>query len=647
MKRRIYAVSSIGMVIVLEFLIGIGWKYLKESDKSIEVSGYDMRYFIFAIASAVILTVITSACLKKIARFECSQSGKRELIFEILTYLVIAYMYTKIFMRTVQVADAGAYYMPWHSGHVTELVVMVLFGISVLQCRLIMNNRKEYERTFLFPWYLFLSGLSVYSLYQPNCFTSFYNMYHSHAYFNSVYRVLHLQPYNQVNTGVYGFYGIILAPVMRVFGTDFKACIIALLLLTFISILCYFYVLDSLTNSAIIKILASICVITPMIALSSSIYLQLWPHRIIFIGYMLAFIVWKGKYNNVHKRYRVMGYIIMVCSVIWNFETGIACVLAYFGSEIVCILQNFPFKDFTAWIKVLWNIIQILLVVVCAWMLVGGYNLMVAHTFLPIKVFLFPFYDNTYVYDLDVSLSTFPSAWMLVLALIVISIGTVVLSTNLCGNQYKSQKLIYLAACTIGVSIQMMYFVNRSVYGNLYIVLPIVSLIMVFWVDYFKDIVIWTTNNFCNGCFRAICVVLISTMILISLMSVSRYYPLEMAKVSGRSEEGIENMKAMVLENVPKDTLGIGVGIPEIYSYLGWDTGFYGIDMADFGVLPDESKLIVYEIVNNANDLFTNIATLTQLNENGMIIDFYESHDLVASFVYAETEFGYYSRKEG
>lgn len=466
-------------------------------------------------------------------------------------------------------------------------------------------------------------------------------MYHAHAYFNSVYRVLNLQPYNEINAGVYGFYGIILAPLMRLFGTDFKACVIALLILTFISILCYFYVLENLTDSAIVKILASICIITPFISLTSNIYLQLWPHRILFMGYILAFIVWKSKQNNNHKKVKIIGYVIMICSVIWNFETGIGCVLAYLGSEVVCILQMSSFKDLTAWKRVFVELIQIPLIAICSY---GGalYNLAVSQTFLPIKVFLFPFIGNTYISDLNIPLSTFPSAWMQVMAVILISVGAVMLSTNLCENQHKDQKLIYLSACTIGVSVQMMYFINRSVYGNLYIVLSVISLILAFWIDHFRNTEIWTANTFGNGCFRALCPALISVMILISFMSVIRYYPLETAKESGRSGEYIENIKTLVMENVPKDTFGIGVGVPEIYSYLGWNTGFYGIDMSDFGTLPEEGKNYVYETINHADNIFVNNTNLTALMSDGVLEEFFSTHELAASFSYGEMEFGYY-----
>lgn len=640
---KLQKVSVVSIVIALEILGGCLWKYLSERN----ADNYDILYFILSIVSTVILTIVIANVIKtnrKRREISIGQNGKRELFFEMLTCAVMVYVHGRVFFKTMSVPDAGSFYMPWHSKNSAEWFTFFFACICVFECRLFIKKiyNDQIKRMSLIPLYLFLAAISAYSLYQPNCFNTRYNVYHSHAYFNSVYRVLKLQPYNHVNTGVYGFYGIILAPLTKLFGSDFRACIMALMVLTFFSLLCYFYVLEKLTDCTILKVLGAICIITPFTSLTSNIYLQLLPHRILFVGYILAFIVRKHKNSSYTKLYILSGYIIMALAVVWNFETGLACVLAYFGSEIVYELQRSALNDFVFWKKVLYNIIQIPLLIIFAWVLVNCYNMIVSRSFVSFKVFLFPFIGNEYVGNLNISLSTFSSAWMLVLGLIIFSVCVIVMSTNLSGAPYQNKELVCLSALVISVSIQMTYFINRSVYGNLYIVLPVMSLILVFWVNYFMNKRIWSLNELCNGCARALCTVFLTSMLLVNLMAVCRYFQLDTEREGGRNMEEIDDFKRVISEQIPKDTLGIGWGIPEIYSYLGWDTGFYGIDMSDFGVLPNEEKNLIFEIVNHSDDLLINTENLNKMREYGQIEYFFETHDLADNIVCGPISLEYY-----
>ena len=647
--KRVQMVETIIGVLLLEFFFILGYGRIKMfCGKVFQFAiNFDVLYFVFIILSSMVLTIIFIIISKKLliagVRGE-KENSRREFLNEVVTYFVIAYTHIRVFFNTMAVENATSNYMPWHMTRFYEWIVIALTGICMYECRKIIKlGLSEQQRIPLRPWYFLMAAIAVYSLYQPNCFISSNDAYHVDAYFNSVYRVLHLQPYNEINTGVYGFYGIILAPITKLMGGDFEDCLFALIILTYVSILCYFYVLEKITDGVILRILASICIITTFVAGGSNIYLQLWPHRIIFLGYILAFIVWKNKYDDCFK-YIVIGYIIMVFSVVWNFETGIGCVLAYFGSDVVKTLQKHSVKDFMGWKRVIGDIIQIPIVVICAWIFVGCYNLLVSHNFVSLRVFLFPFIGNPYIGNLNISLSVFPSAWMQVLFMIVSSIVVVILSTNLCGKRYENQKLVYLSACTIGVSVQMLYFVNRSVYGNLYIVLPIAALIMVYWIECFKCKEIWDSDKLCNGCLRAVCTLLVSVMIMVDLMAVCRYFPIQSAKQSYRNMEGVEQLKMMVSEQIPKNTFGIGIGVPEIYSYLGWNTGFYGIDIADFTVLPEKTRATVIEIVTNEENVFSNKWSLNEVFGYDMNAEFYKTHDLEAEIKYGEIEYVYYCK---
>lgn len=144
MKERLCAGSSIVGMLVIQFIAGIVWNYLKKINRFASVgSNMDMLYFILAIMGTVILMIVFHVCFNKIRLFQnisIHEIGKRELILEIITYLLIAYTHVKVFLNTMNVADAGSFYMPWHSSFVIELAVILLFVVCVLECRLILQK---------------------------------------------------------------------------------------------------------------------------------------------------------------------------------------------------------------------------------------------------------------------------------------------------------------------------------------------------------------------------------------------------------------------------------------------------------------------------------------------------------------------------
>lgn len=378
----------------------------------------------------------------------------------------------------------------------------------------------------------------TWSLYKPNCFEG--DLYHFDAYFHSIYRVLQLQPYSDINTGVYGFYGIVLGPVIRLFGGSFEITIIVLAFLTGLVQFCYFYVLDNMVNSIWLRIVGSISIVTFAVWDRFGLYFQMFPHRILFIGFILAYIVWYKKHEKSSLIWKVFGMVICTLSLLWNIETGFAVLSAWIGSNIICYCQEYGVKCKQFWYSCLCEIIQAPIAFLLTYLIVGLYNLMVGGRFLLLQEFMFPFLgsDNSYINFLQVELPTKLSPWMPCLFLIICCIAIVLNKVIFC--QEKDFKIVVLAACTIAVAVQMVYYVNRAVENALYIVLPIISIIIPWLLEYLKLCGIWEKNRFGNGILRALSGWMTAIICTISILFLVRYIP---QQIENNNERNLSEFK--------------------------------------------------------------------------------------------------------
>lgn len=666
---RLSELLSLGGVLLLEIVLTYFFLYQDSIRSSLQGTvNYDILFYIVFLLTVFLFCIGWHYLLglwKRGITAEWKENKQREYILEGITYLSGMTVLGLVFVNEPFSTAAEGHYMPWHESRRTEILILSTAVWIAYELRRWRNREdKGAIHVGLKSMQVILALLAGWSMYQPNCFSQGTSLYHGDAYFNSVYRVLWMQPYTEINCGVYGFYGILLAPFTKLLGGDFRACVFALSILTFVSVLCYFYVLDRVVHSKWLQILGSIAIASTFISSWGAVYLQLWPHRFIFVGFVLAFIVWKRSSAHCEKkRWEVAGLGLLVLSLMWNLETGIGCVLASVGSDIVSYLQEYSLTSFIVWREIFLDILKSLISVCGAFLLVGIYNLCVGGEFISVKEFLFPFVNNPYVNYLNIEYPLRPSAWMLFLALLGLVICIVLWSTSLCGNGKKDEQLVYLAACAIAGAAQFAYYANRAVYGNLYIILPVAAIMMTFLVEYLEQKNIWKSHQLGNGIFRGAVVIQAAILILVVGMTFCKYMPLEVERDKGRDVQQVQKLMEMVSVGVPADTLGLGVGIPVLYSYLGWDTGFYAIDMADLDAAPAECKKYIYEVIENAEDIFIDESILTSLRENPqgirkedmemqalteraveIIDDFYGTHEVQWSCQMGWSMYSYYKK---
>lgn len=654
-SQRKINLLSIGVMLLLEMLWAYVCLYTNIFSSWLPASvSTDVFYYVASIFLAFFSFLALHFLFRSKLSFPVSDSRKRETVLELLTMAVFAVIGALVFLNEKRIYFAADENMPWHTNSRIEYLVLLAAGLLFCQIRIWIKavrwHKTGKERLWFF--YAVLAALAGYAVYAPNSFRGFYNLYHANAYFHSVYRVLQHQPYNAVNCGVYGFYGIVLAPFVKLCGGTFHSFVVVMAVLAVLCMLCYFYVLEHLTSSRIIRVLGCIGIIGVTTAYGTNIHLQTYPGRLLSAGFTLAWIVRKAQFKETRRNVivgRICSLMILSLSLLWNMETGLGCVLAFVGSEIVELLQKHSLQEKIFWKKAVFKVLWLPASFLAAFLSVGVYNLVVSGKFISFREFLFPFIGGSgYVQLINLPLELFPSVWMLISVLMFLAIAVVLSTTDLCKSRKTDASVIYLAACTINCIVQMVCYVNRSVRLNLFMLTPLLILMTAGLTDYLGKKEIWNKNAFGNGILRggAACGMLV--LVLSALLTCSNGPALEVIRDENRDMEAVYGFVDTVQKEIPKDTLGIGIGVPELYSYLGWDTGYYGIDVPDFPIGTDEAKAYAYELLSETDEVFIAEYGLELMTEcaDGALDSFYETHQLKQKYEFGAGIYLFYERIE-
>lgn len=635
---RLNVLTALFLTFIVQIIWGFLWLGTDKIKKHLPASiNYELVYFVTSFIVVLGTFPVFLYLCRKILKISNGENHKREKIFEIFLGTGILIGLSEVFFNEPKIADFSSFSLFWHASRGTEIIsIFFMLVISWYVSKVLKKDRRADSKANLYPFYAAVSVIIGWAVYQPNCFNKHYNLLHFHAFFNSIYRVMNLQPYSELNAGVYGFYGILMAPFVKLFGGDVEACMIVCAVTGAISILCFCYILDNLIKNIWLKLVSMIAMLAGILSLYSGIYVQLFPHRFVSISFVLAFMIYQQKKKRGWKE--IFLRCLVVCALVFNIETGLGCLLAVAGSRIVRILQKKFLYHWECWKVILKEIAYGAIELVSAYCVVGVYNLVVSGEWITLKAALFPFWGNSYVNDLNMPLPTIPSLWMVVLAVLISAVCFVIKNTGLCGELIVNEEVLILTAAIIAVIVQMTYYVNRSVYGNIYVVLPLFVIICAYLVEH---IIYWNvqeTEKFGNGAMRAVATGLVIMICSFAVMTVCNYFTIEKERTYNRDMDTAKQITSWVAREVPEGTLAIGAGMPEIYSMLGWKTGFYGIDMSDFPVVEREKQIEICEMLNDCRDLFTSEATMIMLEKyaGDQLINFFENHEVVKMYEMAD-----------
>ena len=198
----------------------------------------------------------------------------------------------------------------------------------------------------------------------------------------------------------------------------------------------------------------------------------------------------------------------------------------------------------------------------------------------------------------------------------------------------------------------MVYYVNRPSVLLLYIVMPVMGIIMGWMAEYLYHVC--NKKDAISSIAHALYVWLTAILFMMAIIFPIRFLPQQIMYAQQRNTEELDKLTENVKETIPPDTVGFGEGIDEIYSRLGWKTGYYGIDMPDYTMANEVSLEYLFDLINRSDSLFVNddsLNTISYYYGNNTWKDevFLQEFTCVADLYYGDNQelnYRYYVRKK-
>lgn len=597
MSKKSFRYLVYGIILmILEIIWGIvalGTELLNKSSKNIVY--YVIAILIACISYAVYENVVPDDFYIKI----------NEKWVSCFLFLMLGTVTAWIFIKPYIWGTVNGYFPQNTVTRVIQALLLIMaIAMAVLFYKSGQRENKNKKSILMMGLYAALIGISVWAFYRGNVFDG--DLFHFDAYYHSIYKIYQLQPYSEINSGIYGFYGMLLLPFTRVMGVSYDKVIALLAILDGVTLACCFYVVDSLFSHTWIKVVTAVSLSSFVVWERTAIYCQMFPHRILFGGIILAYIVWGTKHKKNNSWYVAIGTILCILSIAWNVETGIAVTLAFVGGYIAALCRKWKIIQKTWWLHSLGALFIIPVSFLGAYGMVGAYNLLTGGQFLTIKTFLFPLVgsEQDFIDLLYVNLPVQLSPWMGCLAIILICTAYV-MKRCFFENTADSQTEI-LTAAIILVAIQMVYYVNRASQNCLYIVIPVMGILMGWIAE--------KTGKSKDRIYRVLFSWIATVLLMMAIVFPVRLIVQQKSYVSQRNMEKIEQFAEQVKKAVPADTVGFGEGIDEIYSYLGWNTGYFGMDMPDILYSNQVCVDYIFNLIEESDSIFVNDDSLNTLS---------------------------------
>lgn len=574
--------------------------------------------------------------------------SKNDFISQIAICLLV-YFISLVFLNENLENDANSFHMPWHSSKSFEILI-ILIGIFILiKGNTLFNSVNSITAKFdntrvIWAFYITLSILVAYNFFQLDIMPNFYSVHHFSAYFQSIYRVLHLQPYSEINSGIYGFYGILVAPIIKLLGGTSLATVAVFSIISALFILLNAYIINSLAKPIWLKVIAIIVIITGF-ANTSGIYIQHYPHRVLFSAILGAFMVYDYKHKINHHLQTALFLIISAFAVLWNFESGIACIGGIAVYSLVRVLQS-EIDCKSLILGILKTLLMIIAPIICAFAMVSLYNVLVGGEILTIKGFIFAFVGTPYVNNINIDLITEVSVYMLAMAFFITLICFTIYQTKICKKENFNPKVCLYGAFTAMSVIQMLYYINRAVYGNLYSIIPNVVILLILCYGDIRCYIEGRNIEF-RFLFHKLKTLSIVVLLFLSFSaSVKFVNSFEINNSVYKDRSDYNSFLNQVKQIVPKDTVALGSGADIVYADLGWDNGYYGLDFSDIDIATEEGKIQLEHLILNSDKILIADNAMIWINGRDISNEFYENYNKANVLKYKDTEFCYYVKKE-
>ena len=421
-------------------------------------------------------------------------------------------------------------------------------------------------------------------LYAPN-FVYDHNgtMFHIHAYTNSIMNAINNIPYGIYNKCIYGHYGVIYAWIAKLFcivGVDEITTVLVSVAFTGAILFFLLYILNrKIINNDLIALLGIFALAAISVEyLFSGQYYQLLPHRVL-VPVISLFAFWE--YLNRNKL-KILVFVVMGFGFVWNFETGIVCALVnILGVSIVDYYNSrYNLKKYYLFFL---NIIYGMVSMGCAYVVLNLINIKWGGEWLDLNAFAFPVLGGWYdIEELSIQLPSCMALYFVEILFFIACVGCCLIALL---KEKLDKKCIFTGIVSfMGLGL-FVYYINRSAFGNVGIahICFVITILMIMDRIVLKlqegnDFAIFFPIAYMNVLF-----------VVFFLLSTIGNAPFQIANrvESNWDKDNYNLLIDLIRDNVPKDTLAIEAGLPEIYSTLGWKTGINVTDWSDVNNDPE------------------------------------------------------------
>lgn len=398
-----------------------------------------------------------------------------------------------------------------------------------------------------------------------------YNVHHAGAYLNSMYHISNNMPFHGGDVDLYGHYALFYWLPLKLFGSNALVIGICIGISGVIMCASLLGTINRLVKLPVLKIVAAICLM--FILGSEKIYLQIFPHRIMFLSIILYLA-------TRLKDKRISGYVVCILAMIWNHESGIVCGLVWASYITLKKLGNrADDMKFVAKIALL-ECIVVIFEELIAYVVVGVYNFC-TNGFCIDKAFNIQQYlgvltDRSYMVDFHMTpLEWGNSEWIYIMCFFIVSFMYALGKIGVAGNKpniNSEDESVIGAIAVAGIGL-FTFSMNRTWAGWSQI-RPLLIILQVVFVDRFIENYPKKKNVEMRQAIKAI-------MCVLTLLSISSYfvngntymkYLVEDRIIAGtlNYSEVDADLKKFA-EIVPRNTKATGDGLYYIYMNLGWD----------------------------------------------------------------------------
>ena len=638
----------------------------------------NLALYAFTFVSYLILFIAVFLPLSKRKKRKAWYASEKGITASFFVCVIVFFAFmTQSFFAAETMPSSTADIMPlWH--RMPWFLVLLFIASAFLVVFYLTNGFSLREsmlskrgEKFLFWGACLICVCIVYCFsYYPASIMEYVSLHHEHAYYNSIYNVMHGIPYSDEVTSIYGHYAILLAPILnlaRIFGaTDvFHIFTMCMSLLIALSHLFACYAVYSLVTNRYIRYIGLIALLLIPAALKSSPYYQIYPHRTIIIALFIALMAFHAKHAAKRKRVEILGFIFCVLSVVWNTELGICATAAWAGYLIYIALLRRRQGVGKCCGRIFLYVLGGLGSFAGAYLITNIYNVATGGNILGIMDFVFPLFSKTYDIEnmLSIGLDYGASYWIGRIILFYTFIGFALV--RLFSYKDGLGKADYKCAAYLGITVISMgafaYFINRATYGNQTIsYMGVIILLCVLGQKYFvpmkrflfsrreRKVQFFTERLEYNeglahrkvSCLRGLkaavglsSMVLIFAIAVVTMMGMGHNYMKNLTLL--REKESVDLIAAEVAAEVPVGTKAMGYGIPEIYSMIGWDTQLYTMDFSDMSATEQTGIYASQQLADLRHEpLLTTARSLERLEQNCPedVEEFRKTHILANEF---------------